>query len=402
MRVLYLSHRLPFAPNRGDRIRSYHLLEGLRTAAEVTLVSLVHDSDEAAHVPAIEARGIRVHPVRLRRATRWVRAGMGLAGDTPLTHLLLDGVTLQRTIAEAVRQAPPDVVVAYCSGMARCALTPPLSSIPFVLDMVDVDSEKWKSLAPVSRFPRSWVYRREARVLAEFERLATRHAVTTLTVNDKERDVLRLMAPGADILTLQQGIDLDAFAPPGPPPDSATVVFSGVMNYAPNEAGALWLAREVWPRVLAARPDARLQIVGSRPTAAVRALAAATVTVTGEVPHTRDYLWGAAVAVAPLHTARGLQNKVLEALAAGVPVVTTTAVRTGLPDALAPACDTADTPEAFAATIVARLAQTPAERRARAAAVDLVQFSWLGPRQAFVDVVRAAAASRPTSATGWR
>jgi sugar transferase (PEP-CTERM/EpsH1 system associated) len=391
VRVLYLTHRLPFAPNRGDRIRSYHLLEGLRAAAKVTLVSLVHDAAEAGQVTSLEDRGVDVSVARVGGPVRWARAGLALAGSRPLTHVLLDSPELAPAIRRAVDAAAPDVVVAFCSGMAKFALDPPLDRFPFVLDMVDVDSEKWRSLADSAAPPRSWIYAREARVLSAFERVATERAVTTLVVNEKERAALTAMAPSADIRTLTSGIDVDEFRPPGPPSPSANVVFCGVMNYAPNEEGAIWLVREVWPRVIARRPDARLQLVGSRPTKAVRALAGQTVTVTGTVPHTRDYLWNAAAAVAPLLTARGLQNKVLEALAGGAPVVVTPGVRSGLPDNVAAGCLVAATPQEFADAIVALLDQPTEARRARARAVDLQGLSWHGLQQQFVDIVTAAA-----------
>lgn len=393
MKVLYLTHRLPYAPNRGDRIRSFHLLDALRREFAVTLVSLVHDDEEASHVADVEGRGVTVVAARVPGVRRWAGAALALAGTTPLTHALLDAPGLAARIDDVAGRLRPDVVVSFCSGMAQFAMRPTFDRVPLVLDMVDVDSEKWKELGAITAFPKGWVYRREARVLSAFERTATERAVTALVVNDKERAALSRLAPAADVRTLPNGIDIDDFAPAGPPADSSTVVFCGVMNYAPNEAGAVWLAREVWPRVTAAHPVAQLELVGSQPSAAVKALAGDGIVVTGAVPHTRDHLWRAAVAVAPLHTARGLQNKVLEALAAGVPVVTTPAVRSGLPDALAAACDVAESADAFAAAILARLRQTPAERRARATAVDLAPYSWQGPGRAFVDVVRAAAGS---------
>lgn len=391
MRVLYLTHRLPYAPNRGDRIRSYHLLAGLRHSFEVDLVSLVHDGDEAAHAPDVSARGVTVSCAAVARVSRWRRVPFALAGPEPLTHVLLDAPAIDGLLREIVAARRPDAVLAFCSGMAKFALRPPLAGIPLVLDMVDVDSQKWQRLAEVSSAPKRWVYQREARVLAAFERRATAHAVTALVINDKEREALTALAPGADVRVLPNGVDVDDFRPPGPAPLSRTVVFCGVMNYAPNEAGARWLATEVWPRVVARHPDAQLEIVGSQPSAQVRALAAPGIAVTGAVPHTREHLWRAAVAVAPLHTARGLQNKVLEALAAGVPVVTTNAVREGLPDDVASGCAVADDPEGFANAVIALLDLTPDRRREIAAGVDLTVLSWDGPRAQLASVLRAAA-----------
>lgn len=391
MRVLYLTHRLPYAPNRGDRIRSYHLLAGLRQAFEVDLVSLVHDGDEAAHAADMSARGVTVSCAPVAGVSRWLRAPFALAGPEPLTHVLLDAPAIDGLLAEIVAARRPDAVLAFCSSMAKFALRPPLAGIPLVLDMVDVDSQKWRRLAEVSAAPRRWVYRREARVLAAFERRATTHAATALVINDKEREALTALAPGADVRVLPNGVDVDDFRPAGPAPPSRTVVFCGVMNYAPNEAGARWLAAEVWPRVVARHPDAQLEIVGSEPSALVRALAAPGISVTGAVPHTRDHLWRAAVAAAPLHTARGLQNKVLEALAAGVPVVTTNAVREGLPDEVASGCAVADDPEGFADAVVKLLDLTPDRRRDIANSVDLTGLSWDGPRAQLASVVRSAA-----------
>ncbi len=394
MRVLYLTHRLPYAPNRGDRIRAYHLLEGLRQAFDVDLVSLVHDRDEAGRAGAVAARGIAVSCAPVAGPSRWLRAPFALAGAEPLTHVLLDAPAIDGVLRKVVADRRPDVVVAFCSGMAKFALRSPLAGLPFVLDMVDVDSQKWRRLAQVAAPPKSWIFRREARVLSAFERRATGRAVTTLVINEKEREALAAIAPGADVRVLPNGVDVDDFKPDGPPPDSRTVVFCGVMNYAPNETGAAWLAAEVWPRVLARHPEARLEIVGSQPSPMVRALAGGSITVTGAVPHTRDHLWRAAVSVAPLHTARGLQNKVLEALAAGVPVVTTTAVREGLPDIVSTGCVVTDEAETFAAAVVRLLDLSPAERRAMAGGVDLTGLSWDAPRAQLVDVVRAAAAGR--------
>ncbi|MGE0813771.1 MAG: glycosyltransferase, partial [Vicinamibacterales bacterium] len=361
MRVLYLTHRLPYAPNRGDRIRSFHFVEGLREAMDVGLVSLVHDDVEAAAVPAVAARGVDVTVARVAGLSRWLRATAALAGHDPVTHHLLTAPTIDQAIESAVARARPDVVLAMCSSMAQFALRPPLDRYPFVLDMVDVDSEKWRSLGAVSPPPKSWVYRREARVLSAFERVATGRAVTTLVVNEKESEALKALAPDADVRVISMGVDIDAFTPMDPPGNSATVVFCGVMNYPPNESGALWLVREVWPLVLQRRPDARLEIVGSQPTTAVRALARPGIVVTGLVPHTRDYLWRAAVAVAPLHTARGLQNKVFEAMAAGVPVVATAAVHPGLPPAVGQACEVADAAADIPEGILPWLERSPAE-----------------------------------------
>jgi glycosyltransferase involved in cell wall biosynthesis len=174
-------------------------------------------------------------------------------------------------------------------------------------------------------------------------------------------------------------------------------VFCGMMNYAPNEQGTAWLASEVWPLVRVKRPAARLVIVGANPTRRLRDLADRdrSVVVTGSVPDVRPYLWAGAVAAAPLHVARGVQNKVLEAVAAGLPAVVTTAVAGGLPAEVLPACDVADTPVPFANALVTLLGLPPQARRARAGAASLELMTWesrLAPMIAAIEALAVAGA----------
>ncbi|MEO8483638.1 MAG: TIGR03087 family PEP-CTERM/XrtA system glycosyltransferase [Acidobacteriota bacterium] len=399
MNVLFLTHRLPYAPNRGDRVRAYFLLQLLRRHAHVTLVSLIHDNDEAAHVGRLKDDGTDVHAVRTNRLHGLAHSVISLPTTRPITHAMLDAPGLIHTITAAVAARPPDVVLAYCSGMARLAFEPVLRDIPMVLDMVDVDSAKWADLAKVSRLPKSWIYRREARTLRHFERAATAKAVATLVVTERERETLEAIAPEGRILVVPNGIDVDALRPPEPPADSQDVVFCGVMNYAPNEQAATLLAREVWPAVKRRRPQATLTIVGSNPSAGVRALASASqgIVVTGAVPDVRPYLWRAAVAAAPLRTARGIQNKVLEAVAAGLPVVVTPNIFTSLPPTIADACIAAESAEALAGAIVSLLERQPAERRGLATRARVADLTWDRQLAAVPGLLDEAAARRPAA-----
>jgi sugar transferase (PEP-CTERM/EpsH1 system associated) len=375
--VLFLSHRLPYAPNRGDRIRAFHLLREMSRWSDVDLISLVHDREEAAQVDALRSMTRSVTLARVPKLRNTVSAIAHMAGSTPATHMMLFSPDARAAI-DAAASRKPDVVFSYCTGVAPLALTPALSGRPLVLDMVDVDSEKWAALATKTAWPRSWVYRREARLLRAFERHMTRRARATLVVNAKEQATLFTIAPGASIHTVENGVDTSSFRPQGPPAAGAVVVFCGVMNYPPNVDGAVWLSREVWPLVRRAHPAARLDLVGSNPAQAVSALSdpARGIRVTGAVPDVRPYLWNASVACAPLHTARGVQNKVLEAVAAGLPTVVTSAVHEGLPPDVLGACHAADTPAAFAAAIAEFLALEPARRRERAISADLSALGW--------------------------
>jgi glycosyltransferase involved in cell wall biosynthesis len=186
------------------------------------------------------------------------------------------------------------------------------------------------------------------------------------------------IAPDAGVAVVPNGIDVDEFRPPVPAAESPTVVFCGVMNYQPNARGVQWFVREVWPLVRRLRPDAKFTVVGSHPTRAIQALSSAEngVEVTGAVPRVQPYLWQAAIAVAPIFVAQGVQNKVLEALAAGLPVVATQAVIAGLQPSTRAGCTVADDPGAFAEAVTGLLAATPAARRERAASAHVEELGW--------------------------
>jgi sugar transferase (PEP-CTERM/EpsH1 system associated) len=394
MRVLFLTHRLPYAPNRGDRNRAYHLLKKMSRFAEVSLFSLIHDLEEAAELDRVPFAH-DVTSVRVTRMWNYVRGAASLPTSRPLTHRLLDAPRIHSLLADLVAKRPPDVVVAFCSGMARFALEPPLDALPLVIDMVDVDSAKWEQLAARTRGLRRWIYRREARTLRAFEISAARAAFTTLVVNEKERETLSRIAPNASVRVVQNGIDLETFRPGGPPAASPIVIFCGVMNYYPNEEGVQWFAEEIWPRIRAARPDARFQVVGSSPTRMIRKLARVdpSIEVVGRVPEVQPYLHQAAVSVAPLRLSRGIQTKVIEALAAGLPVILTPQVLGGLPDGVEDGCLTTEEPSAFAAAVVDLLARSPEERRHRASLAHLDGLTWSAQTRALEGILEGAAAN---------
>jgi sugar transferase (PEP-CTERM/EpsH1 system associated) len=345
------------------------------------------------------ARGMTA---RVRRLASLARAAVALPTSRPLTHALLDAPDLRATLASMVAERRPDVVLAYCTGMARLMFEESIRHIPAVVDFVDVDSEKWRSLARVSRAPKSWIYRREHYRLADFEAAAALHAKASLVVNEREQASLENLAPDAQVHVVPNGIDLSTFQPASHPSPDPCVVFCGVMNYDPNEQAALWLAKSVWPLVRRQRPDATLYLVGANRRAWIRRRPGdRSITVTGTVPDVRPFLHRAAVAAAPLATARGIQNKVLEAVASGLPAIVTPAVFEGLPIESAAACRVAKGSEAFATAILDLLNRTPAERRTIAMHANLSALSWDKRLSKLVDILHEAAgfrAARPALA----
>jgi len=377
MRILVLTHRLPYAPNRGDRLRLYHVLKHLKPHAHVELVSLVHDREEAAHATEMTDLADRVTALPVPWLRTRVNGVLALAGGTPLTHALLNAPRAREVLADIVAKRPPDVVYAFCTGVAQWAVKPPLDKIPLVIDFVDMDSQKWRELAARGRLPLSWIHRREAARLQDFERQVATQAAACLVVNEREAVIARRIAPTANVYAVPNGVEIDRLRPPELTPETSRVVFCGVMNYGPNHLGMMWFVRDVWPLILVARPDATLAIVGADPQRALIRLCASysSITITGRVADVRPWLWESAVAVAPLLIARGVQNKALEAIGAGLPIVVTKAVAAGLPT-LGEAPLVADDATTFA-TAVLEILNIPAKaRRARALSADLSQLQW--------------------------
>jgi sugar transferase (PEP-CTERM/EpsH1 system associated) len=395
VRVLMLTQRLPYAPNRGDRLRAYHHISHLLAAGwQVDLLALVHDEEEAGQAQTMRQPGLTVATAAVPRWLNHVHAVLALPTTRPVTLALLDSPQIGDALQRLLRQGRPDVVMPCSSSMAAFALRRELRDVPMVLDMVDVDSEKWRALSTTSSWPMSWIYLREHRTLRAFEAEVTRRARTTLVVTPRERDALAAIAPDARIEVVSLGIDVVALQrPAGPPPSPPRVVFTGVMNYAPNVDAALWLARSIWPLVRARRPDVCLDIVGASPTAAVRALQdpESGVRVTGSVPDVKPYLWAASVSVAPLRVARGVQTKVLEASAAGLPCVVTPEVSAGLPASLRPLCPVAASPAEFAEAVIDLLARPPEPDRLADGISGLAWDRVLAPLSGILEEAAASA-----------
>ena len=324
--VLYLVHRLPYPPNKGDKVRSYHVLRHLAAQHKVFLGTFVDDPDDQQHVPTLgtwcaDVLALPLHPKLARAASL-----AGLLTGEALTLRYYRDSRLQRWVDRTVREAAIDAIVVFSSSMAPYA--EPHGAVPMLLDLVDVDSAKWTAYAEAHRGPLAWLYGREGRRLLAYERAAAARAQRTFLVTDNEAGLFRSLAPEvADRVEVScNGVDAEHFTPdPARASPFASgerpLVFTGAMDYWPNVDAVCWFAEAVLPQLRARWPGLRLHVVGRSPTPAVRALAGEAVAVTGTVPDVRPYLQHAAVVVAPLRLARGVQNKVLEAMAMGRPVV---------------------------------------------------------------------------------
>jgi sugar transferase (PEP-CTERM/EpsH1 system associated) len=326
--VLLLVHRVPYPPNRGDRIRSWRLLEYLSARAEVHLGFLCDEPPPAETLRALRQRCAELVAVVLPSSMRWIRGAWCLAAGASATEGFFRSPVLKGAVERWAGRIRFDAVVLYCSSMAQYVDVPALAGVPILVDLVDVDSQKWFDYADQTRgvlasFKR-WLFRLEGRRVRRLEALIARRAKAVLVVSRPEAELYRSFCDAVNIHALGNGVNLDYFRPsPSTAAEtSQRCVFVGALNYRANVDGVEWFCREVWPEVRRRCPEARFVLVGARPVAAVRRLAELPgVELVGEVPDVRPYVADAALSIVPLRVARGIQNKVLEAAAMGKAVV---------------------------------------------------------------------------------
>ncbi len=374
-RLAFLAHRLPYPPDKGERLRAYHEIRALAADFRITVAALAHSPADAAAARGLEGLCEKVLVAPIGKATARASAGWSLLSGRSATAGYFRSRRLERMLAaEAVRKRF-DVAVGYCSSMLGALLSIPAAG--HVMDLVDVDSAKWAAYAETAPWPKSLLYRLESRRVAALERHAVAACDATLLVSAAES---RAMGPtGERALPVGNGVDTDYFRPTETPANATALVFTGTMDYRPNVEGVCWFVQHVWPSVRRAVPNATFAIVGRDPAKAVRALGEVPgVQVTGSVPDVRPYFSNAAAAIAPLLTARGVQNKVLEAMAAGKAVVASGPALAGLDAKAGRDAVRVDTPEQWQSAVIGLL--TNAERRAelgRAARICAEnRYSW--------------------------
>jgi len=356
MRILYLCHRIPFPPDKGEKIRAYHHLTHLARGHQVHLACLADTRADLEHVRPLEKICASVDVVYRSPVAARLFALAALPTSRSLSVAAFDSPDLRIRVERRLKEERPDILVAYSAAMAQ--YVEHVNGVPRVLDFVDADSEKLREYGRLRPFPHSALYALEAERLARYEGRMAREFDASIFISEAEAEIVRHHAPGRDFSIIPNGVDLDAFRP-GPKvarPRDPVVVFTGVMGYFPNVDAVSHFARDILPRVRGQLPDARFVIVGRDPATAVRRLAGLPgVTVTGAVADVRPYLADAAVAVAPFRIARGVQNKVLEAMASGLPVVGTRLAFQGITANKGDGVRVADSPEAFAEEVVALL-----------------------------------------------
>jgi len=370
MRILYICHRFPYPPKRGGKIRPFNMIRHLAQAHEVVVCSLSRSDQETAEAQGIAPHCAQFHLAQVDNRLQSLRMLATLPTLITASKSFFHSPKLQRTIHRLLAEQPFDLIFVHCSSVAHYVQH--VQHIPKILDFGDMDSHKWLEYAHYKPFPLSMGYWWEGqRVLAHEKRLARRFDLCTATTR-AEWETLNGYGAATSTAWFPNGVDSTFFSPGAEPYDPDTIVFIGRMDYYPNQQGMFDFCADVLPLLRTYRPSLKLQIVGADPSPAVRRLGELPgVTVTGSVPDVRPYVKRAALTVAPLRIARGTQNKILEAMAMGVPVVTTSVAAGGVDAVPGDHLLTADTPEQTCAAILsvmnsaaerARLARTSRER----------------------------------------
>ena len=351
MRILVLAQRVPYPPNRGDKIPAYHYIRHLAQHHEVNVACLADGPDDLVNVKGLEPLVKSVDAVPLSRTGRRVRALAALLGRRPLTVAYFDEPELRRQVRARVAREAIDLAIVFGSGMT--SYVEEFADLPRIVQFVDLDSLKWQDYAAATYPPQRWVYATEARRLLGYERHLAATFAHSLVCSTRELEAFRRLIPDAPVRCIRNGVDLDYFRPRHVVKTANALVFTGVMNYLPNVDGVDWFCREILPLIQQQVPNTTFTICGSAPSPKVKALAKLPgVSVTGAVPDVRTYLARSSVGVVPLRIARGIQNKLLEAMAMGLPAVATTSAWRGIEAKDGRDLLVADEPAAFAAAVV--------------------------------------------------
>ena len=330
--ILFLAHRIPYPPDRGDKIRGFHILKYLSTKKRVHLVTFADDPADLKNKGGL-ARYTGNRSVIWRSKSQAMSGFEALMSHRPVSLTSFDNPQIRASVDNLLARHAIDTIFVFSSQMAQ--YLPPRPRQKVIMDFVDMDSAKFAAYAQSSKGPMGWMLGREARMLLAHEKAIAARADANLFVSQAEADLFIERTGAERVHVIENGIDTDQFDPMATFKRIDTmgrmIVFTGQMDYRPNIEGVTWFVETIMPHIRLVHPDARFAIVGRNPTDAVRALAKQPgVVVTGEVADVRGWVAAASVIVAPLKLARGIQNKVLEGMAMAKPVVASAAAAQGI------------------------------------------------------------------------
>jgi polysaccharide biosynthesis protein PslH len=373
--LLLLVQRIPYPPDKGDKIRSYNIVRYFAQRYDVYLGTCIDDPADAQHIEALRAMVRELHVEQISSASGWTHAALHWLGGAPLSFGFFRRRGLDRWVAEVLERVKPEVAICCSSNIMAALMQQKRRPKVVIADFVDVDSQKWLDYVPTKSLATRWIFQAEARrTYREEARLGGLSSAVTF-VTDEETALFASLHPqlAAKSHSVSNGVDLDSFNPHAafPKPEGMgdnALIFTGRMDYWPNVDAVTWFAQEILPKLRQTLPDAQFYIVGGAPNAQVQALASrAGVVVTGRVPDVQPYLQHGLAAVAPMQIARGIQNKVLEALAMAKPTIVSQEALTGVNAPVDEAVLLATTPDQWLEAIML-LAQNPGRRAALAVA----------------------------------
>ena len=392
-RLLFVAHRIPYPPNKGDKIRSFNELKFLSHHYSVDLLSLVDNPTDLKYVTDLKHYCDRVKVWQLNSKSATIKGGWALLAGRSLSSRYFYVKEMQTTFDSWLQEREYDAVFCFSSSMAEYIFRSQAfskhssgKSPRLIMDLCDVDSDKWRQYAQNSIFPLKLLYGIESRRLKAYESRIQGIFDHTVLVSSGEAELFRANCPGCKNLSvIANGVDHSYFSPASettviePNNKPPTILFTGTMDYPVNISGVLWFVRNVWPQLIQKYPTLKFYIVGNNPVAEVLLLAKkSNIIVTGFVDDIRDYYKRADVFVAPLHLGRGVQNKVLEAMAMGIPTITTSKANAGIQGNAGEHLLIADTADAFINAISCLLNDREQAARMGSAARDYVvsHFDW--------------------------
>ena len=381
--LLYLVHRIPYPPNKGDKIRSYHILKHLSHNHHIHLGTFIDDEKDWEYVEKLKEICGETCFVKLDPQASRVRSLSGLIANQPLTLPYYRNASLQKWVNNLLDTRHINNILVFSSAMAQYVNES--CSTHCVIDFVDVDSDKWKQYSKTKPWPLNWLYRRESRLLLEYERKIAKAFDASAFVSETESDFFKQLAPetAAKVTYFNNGVDAEYFSPENIntnpyQSDTDTLVFTGVMDYWANIDAVEWFAHNIFTLIRTQLPSVEFYIVGSRPTARVTALSALPgITVTGSVQDIRPYIAHAALVVVPLRIARGIQNKVLEAMAMEKTVIASPQAAEGIRAIHSQELFVEDKEQNFADRIISQIKNGPNMKIGSAARTRILKdYSW--------------------------
>ena len=403
--LLFLTQRIPYPPIKGEKIRPLQILRHLGQSYDVHLGCLVDDPADMQHVPTVQALCASSHFAALDRKRAKVTCLSGLLTGEPLSVTFYRDRGLAAWVGRVLHNIRPEAIFVCSSNMAPYILDLRGQERVCLVDLADVDSEKWRAYAETGSGPMRWVHAREARLTRQLEARIARECDWSTFVSPEEAALFQSMVPDCKhkIRAISSGVDSAYFDPAQnfqPLFDTARLnfVFTGTMDYPPNVDAVVWFAQTILPRIRQTAPTAQFHIVGSSPAPEVQALAAEGVAITGRVPDVRPYLAHATAAVAPMRIARGIQNKVMEAMAMARPVVVTPDALLGIDTVPGQEVLLADGAEAFAAACLLAASPDSAAIGAAARRRVLSDYVWAQRLRGFDALLGATAARHQEAA----